>query len=535
MEALDNVFGGETMAVGLGMSLADNPVGKKKIVAIDPILTRQLAVFYRETEPLFTMLSQTRNDLVFHGGVGVEWGGGGADPIRLDSPSERNELINLFSIAMDYRDVYGLIPVKLRKIVHRRSNQEQEQVKIPKRKAFLEIPPFGSGQFFIVYDKQELKISVVYRVPIVPSAGRGRASKNKTYRELPCFIFPGCEPSLVTRQFRSRVASVLPYYIQMEKLRANMLAADFRMAHPVVFTQTRPDNRNIQDMTEDELLGLADGAGPGTEQNRRYQRDVHRAIQTEQMAAVINSAAREGTLAAPLTTHTYDPNQRRVIRQQQDQVWDGAIQPLPIGEEMARAVMPQHNTQLQQQESRYEDLICKVFGIPAQFISGASGFQRMKGESEQLKNNVRKVIEGCRNDIDSFYSWAYGQTHRTYEDQMLVSALLIADDAEMEANAAFDTAEKARLHAIRTNIQNIAAMPFRTRVVFHVAPLHSFVDPKLLDHAMQMNCITDLEYSNMVRSNFNLPPVETELETQKRMVRKRKVDSPQRQEEEEEE
>lgn len=495
---------GLTGATGLGSiaALSASGANKRNIEEhiMDPQLANQIFKFYYEEEPLISVCKDQRFALAFVGEMHIEWGGGDIDPLRLDSPAERDQLEALFKHALEYRDMFGMVPVK----ISRRSAQKRNN------KPMVTIPPFGSGYFVMRYDTTKMEMTVVYRVGTEHMA-RKRSSTQKirqtTVKTYDVFIWPGYEPSRATKRFRSRVASLLGRYINITEMRMNMHDADFRASHPVVFTQARPDTRSVQDMTESEALGLDDD-GDGTEQGRRYQRDIHRAMQTEGIAAAINQQAREpfgGGQGAPITRTAFDPATRRAVQGERDRTWDGAIQPLPIGEEMARPIQPQSRSDLIAFESRYEDLVCKTMGIPAAYISGAVGSQRMRGEADQLRSNVRASVLQDRADLNLFYAWAYEKAHRSVDDDMMVHALLAADEKERK-NLSPD--EKKRIAKIRANITKISAMPHRTRVVFLEDPLPKKIEITMLTAAVTAGALTKLELVNLIRAEIGVPTID---------------------------
>ena len=496
------------MGPGAASGMLSTAASNKRHVeenVIDAALANQIFKFYYEEEPLIGVCKDQRFALTFVGEMHIEWGGGDIDPIRLDSPAERDQFDTLFKRALEYRDMFGMVPTKLSRRAPRKRNN----------KPMVVIPPFGSGNFIMRYDTEKMETTVVYRVgteATVKKRGSAQRSKKQVAKDYEVFVWPGYEPSRVTKRFRSRVASLHGRYTGMVELRANMHDADFRASHPVVFTQARPDTRSLQEMTEEEMLGLVEDGAPGTEESRRYQRDVHRAMQTEEIAAQINGAARaplnslEGpTSGAPIRRAAFDPASRRVVQGERTRTWDGAIQPLPVGEEMARLVQPQSRTDLIAFEARYEDLVCKTMGIPAAYISGTVGSQRMRGEADQLRNNVRASVLQDRSDINLFYTWAYEKTHRSVDDDMMVHALLAADEKD-HANPSPD--EKKRVAKIRANISKISTMPYRTRVVFSEDPLPKKIELPMLTAAVNAGALTKLELVNLIRAEIGVPGID---------------------------
>ncbi len=476
---------------------------------IDPVLASQIFHFYNEEEPLINVCKMQRFSLAFSGESHIEWGGGDIDPIILDSPSEKPLIEALFKRALEYRDMFGMVPVKLSRRAPKKSNN----------KPMIWIPPFGSGNFMMEYDPKTMETNVMYQVTIDrsvsrTSASRGSASHGKraVVKMLDVFMWPGHEPSLVTKRFRSRIAALLPHYLDMIELRANLRDADFRASHPVVFTQSRPDNRSLQDMTEDELMGLTDEGAPGPDEGRHYSRNMHRAIQNEELAASMNRSAREplgsDAVAAPIVRSVVDPTSRRVIQGTRSRTWDGAIQPLPHGEEMARLVAPQSRSDFLAFETKYEDLVCVTMGIPRSYIAGSvgsqAGSQRMRGESEQLRENVRAAVIQDRTDINLFYRWAYEKTHRSTDDKFMLRALLEADESERKDPS---PEERARLAKIRANIGKIVAMPFRTRVVFSEDPLPKKVELPIIAAAASAGALSQLELINLLRAEMGLSSI----------------------------
>lgn len=509
-------------------------------------LASQIFEFYYEKEPLIGACNEQRYALTFLGEMHIEWGGGDIQPVILSSANERDHLDALFKRALDFRDMFGMAPVKLtrRKSANGSSaaasqSSGSDDASKPRAtrsdKPMITIPPFGTGKFVQEYDHVTMTTSVVYEVPRRKmssnkqgnSAGRARdqtkGGADTQVKRYDVFIWPGHEPSYKSHRFRSRIGSVLPAFIKITELRENLHDADFRASHPTVFTQSKPDTRSLEELTEEEVLGLTGEDNPGLQEQLKYHRDRHRAIQSERMAMAVNNAARSGMSVgaggsgmpgtrpggsnpgAPVQRSTVDSATGLVVSATRNQTWDGAIQPLPQGEQMASLVIPQSTRDLATFEAKYAETVCLAMGIPYPYLAGNVGSQRMRGEADQLRNNVRSAVMKDRTDINLFFSWAYEKTHRSTDNEFMVNALLAADARE-EVDASPE--ERSRLRTVRSNIQKIAAMPYRTRVVFSEDPLPKKLELPLLTMAVSAGALTQLELANLLRAELGVPSID---------------------------
>ncbi len=487
--------------ISLGMRGAKRKVHRYHIAEQ---LARQIFKMYYEREPLIDVCKTHRYALTFQGQMDVTWGGGDIEPLVLSSDNERDELEALFRRALDYRDMFGMVPMKLRR-----------KGKATSGKPLMYISPFGSGRFVMEYDPIKLETEVIYEVmaPQHPHRTGERSQKSRAVtRVLDVFVWPGQMPSLTSKKFRSKISGLMAHYVENRELRKNLVDADWRAAHPVVFTQARPDTRNIQEMTEDEVFGAPDDSSiMSTTERHAYSRDVHRAIRTEETVAAMNSTSMTGTAAQAGARQSVDPNTMLMMEGQRAITWDGALYNLPHGEEMTRGITPQSRSDLATLQLNYEEMVCLAMGMPRSFITGGVT-ARVKGDTEHMRQIVRTAVLKDRADINLFYTFAYELVNRKADDDMMVNALIATDSREQQLSAEESPDERKRIADIRANITKISAMPYRTRVVFQEDPLPKKVEIPVIAAAVTAGALSKLELVNIFRAEIGLGTIDQEHE-----------------------
>ena len=482
--------------------------GKRKIQRyhIDDRLARQIFRMFYEKEPIIDVCKEHRYSYTFRGLFSIIWGGGDITPITLNSDHERDELETLFKRALDYRDMFGMVPMKFR-----------PKGRASAGKPSMYIPPFGSGRFILEYDPVNLGTEVVYEVlaPQHPHrTGDNRQRNRPVTKVLDVFVWPGHEPDIVSQKFRSKIAGLMEQYVENRELHTNLLDADWRLAHPVLITQARPDSRSLQELTEEEAFGAPDDASiMGARERNSYNRDVHRAIRTETTAAEMNAASMSGVATQRgANRHSVDPNTMLMMPGQRAATWDGGLYNIPHGEEMAKGISPQSRSDLMALQILYEETVCLAMGTPRAFITGGVSAARAKGDTDHLRAIVRTAVLKDRADINLFYTWAYEKVNRRADDDMMVHALLAADIREDKLGADQSPDERKRIASIRANISKIAAMPYRTRVVFQEDPLPQKVELPVIAAAVNAGALSKLELVNLLRAEVGINTIDQDHE-----------------------
>ena len=477
-------------------SAAPHTTTKKDVIRaeLDMELAAQLYRYFYEKDELLNGCREHRYANTFWGEMWVEWGSADIDPVRLDHAGERDDLESFLRQALDYRDMFGMAPLHVRRRAKRNLN-----------KPMFSIPPFGSGKFVMEYNQRTMDTIVLYEVEL-PGA---QASKVK---RLDVFVWPGSEPVRAhgtpnRARFRSKIIALMARYLRITQLRKNLLDADHAASHPLMVTQSRPDKRNIDEQTEGELLGLAgDPSTMGPTEKIRYTRNTHRSLQMEDMVASQNASHVEGTDMPAGQHETIDPASNRAVPHARSimngirHIW------LPHDEELGRPVPVSSRTDFQAIESKYEQRVCETMGIPEAYITGTGG-ARIKGETDQMQQIVRTTVQQDRKDVNLFYPWAYERAHRGHDNSEMINALLQVDENEARDIGA---EERARLANIRANIERISSMPNRTRVVFAQEPLQKKVEIPMLAAAVAAGAVTKLELSNLIRAELGITSIDAD-------------------------
>ena len=458
---------------------------KNKIyIPLDMSKSIEIYDFFYHKEQWIQICKRMKYSQVFKGGVSLTWGGGIFQSKETEDPIKQRELIELLQEALDYRDMFGLCPIK---IIRDRKTGIKKPI----------IPEFGSGSFISIFNIKTLKTEDIVFAP----NGNLINNKQEIDPSIKVFVWPGKKPSTHNKQFKSDIFTVFEEYLIIEELKKNLLDADYNSSHPTIFTQSRPDSKDLSQLTEEEVFGDADDPMLNPSEKHTYRRDLFRAKRLERMSESINYQTKS-SCDSSLTKRVDSTNNNRIIAFKRKRMWEENIESLPEGEEMANIVIPQSNKNIIEFMNRYEEQVCLLIGIPKGFIAGRGKF---KTDAEQETEIMRNTIIKDREDANLFYQFVYELMHRGTDDKKIVQVLMNVNNIKKQQQP--DPAEMEQLRQTKNNIKKIGDMPNRIEILFNEDPFSRTINLNNVQFASDRDAITAEEEVNSIRSSLGLEKV----------------------------
>ncbi len=437
-------------------------------------------------DPVIQQCRGMRHGYVFRGGLKIVWGGGVSERAMEPGAQETEDLIELLSNALDWRDKFGFCPFKLAK--DRRTGTRS-----------VVVPEFGTGAFVRSLNWKTLKTDVHFT-----PYDRGTSDPSRKDGSVRVFVWPGRAPAL-SGAFKSAMATLIERNSVIRELEWNALDADWNAAHPTLFTQTRAQKRDFADLTESEMYedrcGIEEFTVNEKLSHRHYQ---FRAADTRAIAHRLSAGVRafasrgsgQCTGDEALTGH------------KRKRAWADAIEPLPDGEELARSVDPNSRSDVLEWRREYEDIVCTTMGVPRSFFGGG-GSRRFKGESEHDEGLVHAAVVVDRDDANRFFKAVYSAAHRERDAEVIVRGFLDLDDAEdaLRRSGGATKGALGRVKEGRRRIERIAQDARAGNLVslcWNEDPFTAPVEIAAVLTAADRGAITREEEINLLRAKVSL-------------------------------
>ncbi len=486
------------MEGGLGFELSRLNASQtdKNLVyyALDMKKAAEVYDFYYHKEPWIQICKNMKYSQVFKGGIALTWGNNSLESNDLEDPDEQKALVQLLQRALDYRDMFGICPVKV--IKDKRTGRKRAIV-----------PEFGTGAFALAYDKKEHRSEVVFVTQSTFTSPFGYTNAEKKRHggldpTIRVYTWPGKEPSIHNRQFKSAMFTLFDEYFAVQELKLNALDADWNSSHPTIFTQMRQDVRGIEQYTEEEMFGDPTDPSMNPQEKNMYRRDVYRARRMEQLVKTSNTRLQ----TFPAESKAIDRESNNIVDLKRKRTWEDNIEPLPEGEEMAKQVIPQTRRDYLEWKSVYEDSVCSMLGVPRGYIAGRGKF---KIDTQQELEVVRGTVSKDREDAESFYQSAYEFMYRDQDDKKIVHSLMRMNarkrDLKSNGNREFNADERLRqVKSTKNRLKHIGTMSFRIELRFNEDPFSRAVDLNNVQFAVEHGAITVEEELNVIRSTIDL-------------------------------
>ena len=450
--------------------------------------TDEIYNYFYHKEQWIQICRKIKYSQVFKGGITLTWGNVFQSK-ETEDPMKQKELKQLLEKSLDYRDMFGLCPVK---IVKDRITGQKKPI----------IPEFGTGAFILVFNIRKFQIE---EIAFAPFGGGLVSSYNKKQIDssVKVFVWPGREPSLHNKQFKSAIFTVFEEFLIIEELKRNALDADYNSSHPTIFTQSRPDSKNLSELTEEEVFGEVGDPMMNPSEKHTYRRDTFRALRLEDMTKKMNCQSKFQTSWQTDSSLTKRVDSTSKITQfQRKRIWEDSIEALPEGEEMAHSIIPQTRKDFIEWQNRYEDQVCLIMGIPKVYIAGRTA--KFKTDAQQELEIVRSTVTHDREDANVFYQFVYEWMYRESDDKKIIQTLMTLNNIK-KSNP--ESEQQQQLKQSKKNIKKIGSMPNRIEILFNEDPFSRTVDLNNVQFAADRDAITAEEEVNSIRSTLGLEKV----------------------------
>ena len=439
--------------------------------------------FYQN--PHVQVCRKAKHWYVFSGGVSIDWGEG--PPKRTGvGEAELTDLMEFLRQALDYKDMFGFCPVKFSKRTNR-----------------VTIPEFGTGDFYVSLDPKSLQSDVHFEPK---GEGAFLPSKRKgAKRDVRVFVWPGRKPNFADGCLKSDIYTVLKDFYILKELTKNALDADYNNAHPTMFTQSRREKLDPSAVSDDVLYAEAElGWGATTNESYSYRVNRFRRGQMDMVAGRFNAVAcRRGDTGDPLDDDCEVP--RRQTKRQR--TWHNNFEPLPEGEEIAKTSSAEARKDLLQWQTKFEEEVCMIMGVPSTVISGATA-RKFKDEARQETALLKQSITSDRQDLEAFYRFVYDAAHRIPENAALLGIYdqLLETKKRVKAEPGRDD-DATELRRRVKDVKRVSSMRSRARIVFDADPFQQLADTQLILTAASRGALTEMEEINLLRDRLSLERV----------------------------
>lgn len=388
--------------------------GATGYIPLDMDKALRIYKYYTLEEKWISICRTHRLNITFRGGVIESFGS--AVRKRTYSKDRQNELINIFSVALDYRDMFGMCPIKI----------IDDPNKPGKRRVV--VPQFGTGLFMQRMNPVTLNPEIVFS-PYKYNDGRPSITGNTQIDPtIHVFVWPGHTPHYVTNSFNSVIFKLYDTYCLYKEALENTGDADFNSSHPPLFTQVRKDTRNQGEATEQELYVEADVDESTPEERKHYKRDVSRARQLE----MLQRTAHERDSSSNRKRERVNSSTQVVAMMKRPRTWEDRYQ-IEDGEEIVQNTLPKPVLNLSERQEKYEEEVCITMGIPKSFITRQSSGKGVKMDSVNEQHVLRVTVDSARGACSDIYDFFYGLVDKDKDDRKVFKMYKEVDELENRA------------------------------------------------------------------------------------------------------
>lgn len=368
-------------------------------MASEPMRSRmsasEAAAIHRlyHTDPILYMCRQVLVTSLLSGGLQCERRGRPAN--QAFQALLEQQWIPFVRDLIDNFFMFGFCPVR----VVKRSKRGEKDTLVPI------VPPYGVYAVDVCVDP----VDYTTELRFVPTRGaaNGLDVGRTEETEVHMLVCDDGMPNVTRPSFRSRVSTLLPQFLWMQRMRRYALQAEHIRSHPPLITQDSPDKRPVNEALANE--SFADPSELFEEHEaRRYRKNAsnlnallqQRAMTQQNNRNAMGHEHAEGCDAEAATvrlSQTYEDNTYHV----------------PDGTQVAgQAPMPQARTDLVDLERMRVDVICGTFGVPKALIMAESARSNASGANEMDYRSLRRTIEslaaGLARALTETYRLVYG-------------------------------------------------------------------------------------------------------------------------------
>jgi hypothetical protein len=496
-------------------------------------------------------------DSTMQGGVELVWGD--AFPLKL-SADEQRHVQDACVTALNWKKMFGFCPVKriLPKKSKKEGGEEREKKDSKERDetARFEIPEFGSGAFFMIYDNKTQQSELKYmpyrygekhksnpnrRSPdaIRKLTNGGRNSVNTTELKFPknyfVFVWPRMMPSLHNGFLKTVTSKLLKQWSIVKQLESNLVVNDTWRSMPPTITKRQPVNVDLKTLTEAEAFGEEELIQPDPLLQKKYQRDISSEYNTQEKSVGFRSRREKvgasqmimfntstGKYEIETLKHPLDP----------ENIFD-----LEEGMQIEHLDNTSTTSLYLDLKHDYENRIDSTFGVDR--ANGGGQNSRLKANAEQNRQLLETLVIDERASAALFYATVYEFVHRDNDDLRLLDIRTYMDEEmeilnqKIEADPK-DKEAKSRIADLKLQVKSLdklAKRDLRMKLLFPKNPFTKNIDKQTIDLLIEQKVLTPVEEVNMLRAIGGFEPLGKDSDIIKERSVMRKLEETQREEE----
>lgn len=499
--------------------------------------------FYYHEEIGIDSAVRMLNNETMQGGVEMVWG----DVVTLrTSAEEQTKVQSLIVVALDWKKMFGFCPI--RRILPKEKGEH----------ARFEIPEFGTGAFFMVYDNQtresELKFMPYrygdkhkgrdnHRSPdaIRKATKQGKQALDSSRMQFPknyfVYVWPRFKPSLHNGFLKTPVSKLLRHWSVVKQLESNLLINDTWRSMPPVVTKRQLVNQKLEDLTEEEIFGEEELIQPDPLLQKKYQRDLASHENTQDKSRGFRSM-REKTGASQMVSFNTSTGRFEIDTLKHpldpDNIFD-----LEEGMQVERLDQTTTSTMYLNLKHDYEDLLDRTFGVDRGSRSSSSSGSRLKATAEKNRQLLETLVAEERSCAALFYATAYEFVYREHDNWKLAEIRASIDDElelatlkkELKQEEESNKSRIADLQLQKKRLEELAKQDLRLKLKFPKNPFGKLIDPQTVNLLIQEKVLTPLEEINMLRAIGNFEPLEKDNKLVVEREKLRKLEETQKEEE----
>lgn len=271
-----------------------------KEITIDNNILTQIYSYYYFKENMIYVCKGILDNFTFDGGVSLIWG-----KVAKTALTDRDqfELKKLFTVALDYKRMFGFVPIKF--VEDKNSGTKQP-----------EIPEFGTVNFVMYLDERTSQ----YKMYFIEK-GKNYISRKKAIKNNMVFVWAGFGPGL-NGEIKSPMMRLLGKYYRFDEFLTNSLDSDYISAHPTVFVRNNMEVIKNWELTENEIW--ADDVDESIDPMfaRTYKRDSYKFNMSNRRQDDLRNSQSANY------SRQISEDGKRVESRKRKRVWDGNIYPL---------------------------------------------------------------------------------------------------------------------------------------------------------------------------------------------------------------
>jgi hypothetical protein len=486
---------------------------EEKMLPLDMEGMANIERYFMHGEAWIYIVKTALNDLIFKGGMKLDWGRGLISVELGDAETKHAEMLS--KTALDWRRMFGFCPVRIK------------FAKESKRPEF-SIPPFGAGMFVYVFKGNTKENGEIRYLPY-KSAGRkpnkpkkDRESRQRIFngnRETPkstsevrfpknyrVFVWPGMEPSLSAPMFKTPIPILMEMQAIVKDMEQDVRDSSGTGARPKLIVQRPTESLDMNEMTMDQVFAR-DVMEERDPQERRVQKVSKRAHNH-----MIEQVDRLNSGAQALE---YDHHLNRYMYVQKDSAIDPEdIFTLYQGDVLTHQQMPKSEgpTYLEMR-TRYEEVVRRTMGEDMT--------QQTRQENQQARNSRElqdSVVTGEREAVSLFYAFCWEMGERQQDNANLARLLTDLKEQTKQEKIRLENAEspeqkliiEGRIRVMKKSKQlldDISLDVFRVSLKFLSNPFELLPTKEDIQFAVTQNALTAHEQINLSRSLLKLSPL----------------------------